>query len=470
MNGEIYGVNFSALVQVEKSPDTPPTNSKGKPDNQNVIDKQLSPIASRLVLSQSRGTAVTLTGQQKGCKLDFEYIAQRLKLEIIRPLQREALRIIMESSPVDTKVIQAPTSIGKDLLPFALAVATNKAQLMFVPFVALIENTLNEGAKLGCKVIKFSEIGKTIDIATAASTADVIICSYEHAAKAIRVTQELLSRQRLGWCFFNEAHVIIIDGEYRDFKTLHEICLHCPHVCCMTATLQHQHVAALASKLGRTGFSESMFLSPMRSRLAMIMKVTSDAKLWIVQQLIAQPAEQRAIVFCLFKKHVPTTAAFLKSHLGERNIFECTSGATADIPAFRKSESAVMVCTSVLGAGVSIDNITRVFFLDGSHGPESFLQGAGRGARAEDDQCVAALVASKATLEYYQQANMSGISEMATFCLGCIDNKTDFAEELCKVFEHPQHSHVKKRQRQDQAIAAFLFLFLSLNCSLLSSL
>jgi hypothetical protein len=39
MNGEIYGVNFSALVQVEKSPDTPPTNSKGKPDNSHGLQQ-----------------------------------------------------------------------------------------------------------------------------------------------------------------------------------------------------------------------------------------------------------------------------------------------------------------------------------------------------------------------------------------------------------------------------------------------
>ena len=402
--------------------------------------------ALRSKLLKATATPPSTSAHQE-FQLDFDYIAERLKLDSLRPLQCAALKIMLDASDVDTKIIQAPTGMGKDLLPFALSVASKKAQLIFVPFVALIENTMNEGAKFGCKVIKFSEIGKTIDMATAAATADIIICSYEHAVRAVRITHELLTRKRLGWCFFNEVHVVQLDGEYRDFSSIHEISAECPRICCMTATLQHQYVASLASKLGRTGFSRSMFLSPSRPRLALMMKVTSDSRLWIAQQLVAQPADQRAIVFCLFKKVVPEMVAYLKGHLEDRQIMECSSGATADIPSFRKSASAVMVCTSVLGSGVSIDNITRVFFLDCAHGPEAFVQGAGRGARAVLEQCVAALVTTKKDLQYFKQANLSGISEMASFCQNCIDQRMDFSHEVCKIFEHPQDTNNKKRQR-----------------------
>lgn len=198
---------------------------------------------------------------QQNHSLDFQFIAERLRIQSVRPLQRSALSLLMDANTFDTKIIQGPTSMGKDLLPFAMAVATGKAQLMFVPYVALIENTMKEGSKFGCKVVKLADIGKDIDLATAAATADIIICSYEHAVRAIRVAQELLSRQRLGWCFWNEAHVICVDGDFRDFSSVNEICAHCAQVCCMSATIQPQYIDSLASNLGRTGFSTSMFVS-----------------------------------------------------------------------------------------------------------------------------------------------------------------------------------------------------------------
>jgi hypothetical protein len=432
-------------------PKTPITQSKSDFKHQ-AIANELSPIASKLVFSRPLSDTPTITSSQshrQQFELDYDFIAERLKIDSVRPLQCDALRILMGASVVDTKIIQGPTSMGKDLLPFALAVATKKAQLMFVPYVALIENTLNEGARYGCKVIKFAEIGKTITIATAAATADVIICSYEHAQRAVRITQELLTRQRLGWCFFNEVHVIQLDGDFRDFGSIHEICAQCPHICCMTATLQHQYVASLAAKLGRTGFSKSMFIPPARPRLALMMKVTSDSRLWIAQQLVAQPADQRAIVFCLFKKSVPEMANYLQGHVGQRKIFECISGATADIPSFRADKSAIMVCTTVLCAGISVNLITRIFFLDCAHGPEAFVQGAGRGARAEHEMCVAALVTTKKEMLYYAQSGFAGIADMAALCQRCHENNLEFSHEVCKLFEHPEVSESRKR-RYDQ--------------------
>jgi hypothetical protein len=104
----------------------------------------------------------------------------------------------MKADTMDTKFIQAPTGMGKDLLPFAMAVLTRKTQLVFVPFVPLIENVLLEGNKFRCKVIKFSDINNSISVETAAATADCIVLSYEHAGKAARIAQELSMRQRLG--------------------------------------------------------------------------------------------------------------------------------------------------------------------------------------------------------------------------------------------------------------------------------
>lgn len=430
----------------QDSPNTPSTQSApGQSSRASLGGIQLSPILLRSMLMKTDGV---LQKMQENPSLDFQFIAERLKVAAIRPLQRSALMLLMDANTLDTKIIQGPTSMGKDLLPFAMAVATGKAQLMFVPYVALIDNAMKEGSKFGCKVVKLADIGRSIDIATAAATADIIICSYEHAVRAIRVAQELLTRQRLGWCFWNEAHVISLDGDFRDFSTLNELSAHCAQVCCMTATLQPQHLTTLASKLGRNDFSTSMFVPPNRPGLVMLLKLTTDSKSWIVQQLKAQPKHQKAIVFCLFKKVVSEMAKCLRVELQNRKVLECTSGALADLPTFRTLDSTVMVCTSVLSAGVSIDNITRVYFLDCVQGPEALIQGAGRGARAEADECVAALVTTKSSLQYFQQAKLSGISEMATFCQKCIDEALNFSHEVYKLFEHPLSDQVSNRLKR----------------------
>jgi superfamily II DNA helicase RecQ len=347
-------------------------------------------------------------GRKRSRGSNFEYLVERLKISEVRDLQETALNMLLDSCAVDTKIIQAPTSTGKDMLPFAMAVMTGKAQLVFVPFVALTENVIREGAKFNCRVVRFSDIHKTIDIATAAATAEVIVCSYEHAPKAIRIAQELLSRERLGWCWFNEAHVLVLDASFRDFDSINEVCVHCPQVCCMTATLQPRYVVALAQKLGRKGFSNSMLLCPSRPHLELRLKVTTDARYWIGHELSQQQSGQRAIVFCLFKKTVSDLASYLKEMLSSREVLECISGATADMAAFRKLGSAVMVCTSVLSAGVSFDEVTRVFFFGSAHNPETFLQGAGRGARSEQEKCIATLVTTKKDLAYYEESKMAG--------------------------------------------------------------
>ena len=464
--------------ELRSTPSTQP-----KPDSVTRLNElgQISPLLVRSLMNTDGVHLSPSIRNQQNHGLDFKFIAARLKIESIRPLQRSVLSLLIHANPFDTKIIQGPTSMGKDLLPFAMAVATGKAQLMFVPYVALIENTIKEGSKFGCRVIKLADIGRSIDLATAAASADIIICSYEHAVRAIRVAQELLARQRLGWCFWNEAHVMVLDADYRDFSTVNEISAHCAQVCCMSATIQPQYTDSLASKLGRTGFSTSMFatfihllryaliyffisalthslfhsftltfvhrfLSPKRSGLVITLKVTSDSRSWIAQQLKEQPKHEKAIVFCLFKKVVTETAKFLKGQLEDRQVLECTSGSLEDLHTFRTQNSTVMVCTSVLLAGVSVDSITRVFFVDGAQGPEAVLQGAGRGARAETDKCYAALVTTKSSLQYLQQAKLSGISEMAKFCQKCIDEGLDFSREVCSLFDHPNGSNSVKRK------------------------
>jgi hypothetical protein len=125
-----------------------------------------------------------------------------LKIQNLRPLQIAALKLLVNAKPVDSKFIQAPTGVGKDLFPFALAVLTKKVQLVFVPFVALVSTVVHEGTKYGCTVVEFMDIYKKMSIESAAA-AGIIVLSYEHCSKSVRLAQELARRDRLGNIFFH---------------------------------------------------------------------------------------------------------------------------------------------------------------------------------------------------------------------------------------------------------------------------
>ena len=129
---------------------------------------------------------------------DKQYLVERLGVSAIRPAQLDAFNLLLEAAEFDTKIIQGPTSMGKDMLPFMLSCHTRKAQLLLVPFTPLVDNAMSEGRKYSCNVVKFIDIGKSVTLETAAATADIIVCSYEHAPRLVRVVQELTSRDRMG--------------------------------------------------------------------------------------------------------------------------------------------------------------------------------------------------------------------------------------------------------------------------------
>ena len=136
----------------------------------------------------------------------------------------------------------------------------------------------------------------------------------------------------------------MLDGDFRDFADLGETTRHCPRVCCMSATIQPDLLSDLAGKFGRDGFSASISMSPQRSTLSLVLKVTSDTRSFITVDLLSQSPGERAIIFCLFKNNVPHVANYVQSACRDRCVFQCISGKAADFAAFNRSESAIMVC------------------------------------------------------------------------------------------------------------------------------
>lgn len=232
----------------------------------------------------------------------------------------------------------------------------------------------------------------------------------------------------------------------------------------MTATIQPQEVQGLSAMIGRKEFTKRMMLSPKRDALDVRIRLSTDPKNWIAQELEKQPAGERAIVFCPFKKNVFSMARLLRSTT-TRSVFECESGQTDDLDQFRISQSSIMVCTSVLSAGVTFEKVTQVIFLDCAGGAAQFLQGSGRGARGAGEKCVATLVTSRSQLLYFACSEMTQLAHMAEFCLHVLDTNMDFASELYKLFEHPQIPASSLRTFDVSYVATIVALLRSDKCS-----
>jgi superfamily II DNA/RNA helicase len=183
-------------------------------------------------------------------------------------------------------------------------------------------------------------------------------------------------------------------------------------------------------------------MSPLRSNLSVALRVTSDTRAYITRDLLQQDKGERAIVFCLFKANVSQMARYIELAFPDRDVFQCASGKDDDLASFNATPSGIMVATTVLAAGVSFERVTRVYFGECSHGPEVLLQGAGRGARDETENCVATLVTTKQQLEYFRTSNLVYAAKMASFCLNCLEKKLDFDCELYKLFDHSDHNQV----------------------------
>jgi superfamily II DNA/RNA helicase len=210
----------------------------------------------------------------------------------------------------------------------------------------------------------------------------------------------------------------------------------------MSATMQPHLISEIAAKFGRSGFSKSISMPPIRPNLSIALKLTSDTRAYVTKDLVKQEKGERAIIFCLFKSNVLQMARHIEKAFPTRPVFQCTSGKDEDLALFNSAPSGIMVCTKVLAAGASFENVTSVYFCDCSHGPECLLQGAGRGARSENENCVATLVTTKQQLEYFIESSMGHAAKMASFCKDCVEKNLDFDYELYKLFEHTEHDQV----------------------------
>jgi hypothetical protein len=74
------------------------------------------------------------------------------------------------------------------------------------------------------------------------------------------------------------------------------------------------------------------------------------------------------------------------------------------------------------------------------------LQGAGRGARSENEHCVATLVTTRQQLEYFIDSSLGHTARMASFCLNCLEKDLDFDRELYRLFDHSAHDHVNQQK------------------------
>jgi hypothetical protein len=207
--------------------------------------------------------------------------------------------------------VATPTGSGKDLLPLAVAQLLKGTSVVFVPFTHLLEGVV---AYVGT----FGGVGEKFDTARVHndSAADVVVCSYELAEKAVTLIQNLENRGCLAGIFFNEAHVLDPTlVSYRNFAPVRDMFGNLYRhgvkatVVYMSATLRHP-----ARVLNFCGLSSEMDFtfckSPMRDNLRFESRLlkgnTSDeSHKNIINAAVAaiksHAADKRVVIFVMFK-------------------------------------------------------------------------------------------------------------------------------------------------------------------------
>ena len=142
-----------------------------------------------------------------------EDAAKRLKLaDVLRPLQKKALRFLQECGSGDSIIIM-PTGSGKTTLVWSHS-DTMQCSVVFAPFRILVEQlTVELNGKGLAFAWPFSEDGPSLFQIMA--TAHYIVMPYEAAPTAAGLLAELARMSRLGLVWVDEIHNLCTKGRFR---------------------------------------------------------------------------------------------------------------------------------------------------------------------------------------------------------------------------------------------------------------
>ena len=304
-----------------------------------------------------------------------------------RGAQRE---IIEHMAGGGDALVLMPTGGGKSLcyqLPALLRAGT---ALVVSPLIALMQDQVAALRQLGVRAAFLNSTldGREVAAAERALREGALDLLYVAPERLVMPRMlELLEQSRIALFAIDEAHCVSQWGhdfrpEYLQLSVLHERFPAIPRIA-LTATADMQTRAEIRQRLALN--DARVFVSSFdRPNIRYAIVGKDDARRQLLNFIREAHAGEAGIVYCLSRRKVDETAAWLKTqgiaalsyHAGME------SGARAKNQArFQREEGIVMVATIAFGMGIDKPDVRFVAHLDLPKSIEGYYQETGRAGR-----------------------------------------------------------------------------------------
>ena len=306
---------------------------------------------------------------------------------VFRGAQREIVDHVVAGGDA---LVLMPTGGGKSLCYQLPALLRDGTALVISPLIALMQDQVAALRQLG---VRAAFLNSTLDAREAAAVERAL---REGALDLLYVAPErlvmprmldLLEQSRIALFAIDEAHCVSQWGhdfrpEYLQLSLLHERFPAVPRIA-LTATADMQTRVEIRHRL-ELGDARVFVSSFDRQNIRYTIVDKQDARQQLLRFIRETHAGDAGIVYCLSRKKVDETAAWLKAQDVAALPYHAGMDAAtrADHQArFQREEGVVMVATIAFGMGIDKPDVRFVAHLDLPKSIEGYYQETGRAGR-----------------------------------------------------------------------------------------
>jgi len=287
-------------------------------------------------------------------------------------------------------LVLMPTGAGKSLCYQIPSLVRPGTGIVVSPLIALMQDQVAALSQLGVRAAFLNstldaQAARATELALLAGELDLLYVAPERLSTSRCL--DLIGRARIALFAIDEAHCVSQWGhdfrpDYLQLSVLHEQFPHVPRVA-LTATADPQTRAEIVARLSLS--DARIFVSSFdRPNLRYTIVDKDDARSQLLQFIREEHAGEAGIVYCLSRRRVDETAAWLAGK-GVRALpyhAGMDAAARADHQArFQREDGLVMVATIAFGMGIDKPDVRFVAHLDLPKSVEGYYQETGRAGR-----------------------------------------------------------------------------------------
>jgi ATP-dependent DNA helicase RecQ len=287
-------------------------------------------------------------------------------------------------------LVLMPTGGGKSLCYQLPALLREGTAVVVSPLIALMQDQVAALRQLGVRAAFLNSSlqaaeARSVENEFVGNNLDLLYVAPERLLMPRML--DLLGRTRLALFAIDEAHCVSQWGhdfrpEYLQLSVLHERFPEVPRIA-LTATADPQTREEIVRRL-QLGEAQVFISSFDRPNIRYAIVDKADARAQLLRFIEEEHAGEAGIVYCLSRKKVDETAAWL-AQKGVRALpYHAGMGAeerAANQARFQREDGIVMVATIAFGMGIDKPDVRYVAHLDLPKSIEGYYQETGRAGR-----------------------------------------------------------------------------------------